>query len=450
MYRMWQGGNIMRARRALLYMPATDWRKIEKAAGLPVDTMCIDLEDGTALIGSYIIAGFSANPIIGYVPLTVLFTDASLGSPINWAWDFDNDGVIDSYEQNPIHVYTETGNYSVSLSVSDGETTDGEIKENYITVEAEPLIADFEANAASGEMPFEVQFMDTSVNFIGDITSWQWDFQNDGIIDSYLQNPTYTYAIAGVYSVSLTVSDSTNTDIELKEDYITVEAPLFSDFEVDITDGDAPLEVNFTDLSTGNIIAWMWDFDNDGTIDSNIQNPTYIYAEAGVYSVSLKITDGVTEITELKEDYMLSYWLDVETKNSSSLLNLNQFEDPFNYKLNIAAGSVGVTKPTNVDLVETFNYLLGLTVKQIDTIRGFKVVVGQNPQDESVLVVWRVLADKDNAALEEFMNKSKYHPKDTEFDHIYVNGDHTLEDPHSKVKMTEIEFKRLMFDVQDV
>ena len=147
---------------------------------------------------------------------------------------------------------------------------------------------------------------------------------------------------------------------------------------------------------------------------------------------------------------MLSYWLDVETKNSSSLLNLNQFEDPFNYKLNIAAGSVGVTKPTNVDLVETFNYLLGLTVKQIDTIRGFKVVVGQNPQDESVLVVWRVLADKDNAALEEFMNKSKYHPKDTEFDHIYVNGDHTLEDPHSKVRMTEIEFKRLMFDVQDV
>jgi PKD repeat protein len=292
--------------------------------------MIVNLEDGTALIGSYIIAGFSANPIIGYVPLTVLFTDASLGSPINWAWDFDNDGVIDSYEQNPIHVYTETGNYSVSLSVSDGETTDGEIKENYITVEAEPLIADFEANAASGEMPFEVQFMDTSVNFIGDITSWQWDFQNDGIIDSYLQNPTYTYAIAGVYSVSLTVSDSTNTDIELKEDYITAEAPLFSDFEVDITDGDAPLEVNFTDLSTGNIIAWMWDFDNDGTIDSNIQNPTYIYAEAGVYSVSLKITDGVTEITELKEDYITVNAVNADENEIAVVTRLNgNYPNPF-------------------------------------------------------------------------------------------------------------------------
>ena len=153
---------------------------------------------------------------------------------------------------------------------------------------------------------------------------------------------------------------------------------------------------------------------------------------------------------DLKEDYMLSYCLDMETKDSASLLSLEQFEDPFNYKLNIATTNVGATTPTNVDLVETFNYLLGLTVKQIDTIRGFKIVVGQNPQEESVLVVWRVLAEKDNAALEEFMNKSSYHPRDTEFDHIYVNGDHTLEDPNSKVKMTEIEFKRLMFDIQDV
>ena len=152
----------------------------------------------------------------------------------------------------------------------------------------------------------------------------------------------------------------------------------------------------------------------------------------------------------LREDYMLGYWLDVETADSPSLLNIEQFEDPFNYKLNIATGSVGATKPTRVDLVETFNYLIGLTVKHIDTVRGFKVVTGTNPKDESVLVIWRNLKEKDNAALEAFMEKQAYHPRDTEFDHIYVNGDHTLEDPHSKVKMIEIEFKRLMFDVRDV
>ncbi|WP_305803239.1 hypothetical protein, partial [Thiolapillus sp.] len=92
----------------------------------------------------------------------------------------------------------------------------------------------------------------------------------------------------------------------------------------------------------------------------------------------------------------------------------------------------------------------GLTVKHIDTVRGFRVVTGTNPKDEFVLVIWRNLKEKDNAALEEFMEKQAYHPRDTEFDHIYVNGDHILEDPHSKVKMIEIEFKRLMFDVRDV
>lgn len=150
---------------------------------------------------------------------------------------------------------------------------------------------------------------------------------------------------------------------------------------------------------------------------------------------------------ELREDYLLGYWLDVETSDSPSLLNIEQFEDPMNYKLNIAIGSMGVTKPTRVDLVETFNYLLGLSVRHIDTVSGFKVVTGINPNDESVLVIWRNINEKDNATLEEFLVKSGYNPKDTEYDYIYVNGEHTLEDPHFKVKMIEIEFKRLMFDV---
>jgi len=154
--------------------------------------------------------------------------------------------------------------------------------------------------------------------------------------------------------------------------------------------------------------------------------------------------------TALREDYHLGYWLDAETADSPSLLNIEQFEDPSNYTLNIGSGSVGATKPTKVDLVETFNYLIGLTVKTMDRIRGFKIVTGTNPKGESVLVVWRNINEQDNATLEAFLDKQGYNPRDTEFEHIYVNGDHTLEDPQSKVKMTEIEFKRLMFDVKDV
>ena len=147
--------------------------------------------------------------------------------------------------------------------------------------------------------------------------------------------------------------------------------------------------------------------------------------------------------------------LDVESKDSASLLDLRPFEDPFNYKLKVGTGSAGETRPTNVDLVETFNWLLGLRVKHIDTIRGFRVVQGTNPAGEKALVIWRNTREKSNADLDEFFLKQGYNTRDMEFDLIYVNGDNNLEnlkrpDETWKVRLIEEEFKNLMFDVEDV
>jgi adenine-specific DNA-methyltransferase len=176
-------------------------------------------------------------------------------------------------------------------------------------------------------------------------------------------------------------------------------------------------------------------------------------------NLELKRTEAQGSLLEqsnsFRESYMLSYMLDVESKGSASLLNIDQFEDPFNYKLRIATGSAGETKPVTVDLVETFNYLIGLTVRHIDHIRGFRVVQGINPKGEKVLVIWRNLKDKSNKDLDEFFRKQEYNTKDMEFDLIYVNGDNNLEnfrrdDETWKVRLIEEDFKRLMFDVQDV
>lgn len=158
---------------------------------------------------------------------------------------------------------------------------------------------------------------------------------------------------------------------------------------------------------------------------------------------------------EFREDYMLRYTLDVESRGSASLLNLDHFEDPFNYKLNIATGTVGDFKPTVVDLVETFNYLIGLRVQTIDHIGGVRVVTGTNPQGERVLILWRNTKEMDNDALDAWFRKQGYNTKDQEYDVIYVNGDNNLEnlrrpDQTWKVRLTEEEFQRLMFDVQDV
>jgi len=158
---------------------------------------------------------------------------------------------------------------------------------------------------------------------------------------------------------------------------------------------------------------------------------------------------------EFREDYVLRYMLDVESRGSPSLLNIERFEDPFSYTLDIATGSVGETKPTVVDLVETFNYLIGLRVKTMDDVRGVRVVTGTNLQGERVLILWRKTKELDNDALDAWFRKQGYNTKDQEYDVIYVNGDNNLEnlkrpDQTWKVRLIEEEFRRLMFDVQDV
>ena len=156
-----------------------------------------------------------------------------------------------------------------------------------------------------------------------------------------------------------------------------------------------------------------------------------------------------------REDYILHYMLDVESRGSPSLLNLDRFEDPFSYELNIATGTVGETKPTVIDLVETFNYLIGLRVKTIRYIDGVCVVTGTNPQGERVLILWRNTKEMDNDKLDEWFKKQGYDTKGQEFDLIYVNGDNNLGNfkrlaPTWRVRLIEEEFLRRMFDTQDV
>ncbi|TAE83840.1 MAG: site-specific DNA-methyltransferase [Alphaproteobacteria bacterium] len=153
------------------------------------------------------------------------------------------------------------------------------------------------------------------------------------------------------------------------------------------------------------------------------------------------------------EGYMLSYMLDVESRGSQSLLNIDAFADPFAYKLRITRNDD--TQMVNVDLVETFNYLLGLTIRTVHRDKkGIVTVTGKNASAESCLIIWRNTLEVDNTTLDTWFG-TRYPSKDFEFDAIYVNGDNNIEnmkltEDHWKVRLIEAEFKRLMFDVQDV
>ncbi len=152
-----------------------------------------------------------------------------------------------------------------------------------------------------------------------------------------------------------------------------------------------------------------------------------------------------------REEYQLGYMLDLESAGSQSLLNVTAFTDPFGYTLDVATGTAGETKPVKVDLVETFNWLVGLTVVAQGTGGGVTWMEGANPEGERVLILWRNTKEVDADALNAWCKKQKISVLDGEFSLIYVNGDHHLEnlrreDQTWKVRLIDEEFPRLMWE----
>ncbi len=252
------------------------------------------------------VADFTATPLAGIAPLTVQFTDISTGTPTSWAWDFTNDGMVDSTVQSPSHIYDTAGTYTVNLTVTNAGGSDSEVKTGYITVTAAPVlpVAAFTSDVQTGTAPLTVQFTDAST---GTPTSWAWDFTNDGMVDSTVQSPSHIYDTAGTYSVNLTVTNAGGSDSEVKTGYITVTAVPVSPvaaFSSDVQTGAAPLTVQFTDASTGTPTSWAWDFTNDGIVDSTVQSPSHIYDTAGTYTVNLTVTNAGGSDSEVKTGYI--------------------------------------------------------------------------------------------------------------------------------------------------
>lgn len=149
-----------------------------------------------------------------------------------------------------------------------------------------------------------------------------------------------------------------------------------------------------------------------------------------------------------KESYLLGYMLDTETRGS--LFNTDWFVNPFEVKLYITRNNE--TKEQVIDIVETFNYLIGLNVETMSYPQeGVCVVTGHTQNSKKILVIWRDCNKISNEALNEFF-KSRYNSvRNREFDRIYVNGDNTLEnvkknDENWKVVLTEQVFKEKMFE----
>lgn len=244
------------------------------------------------------VVGFTTNSTSGKSPLAIAFTDTSTNSPTSWNWTF-GDGAF-SDEQNPVHVYSATGTYTVSLIVTNPDGSDTATRNGYISVSAPVLpVADFSSNRTTGNAPLTVGFTDSST---GQPTSWYWDF-GDGK-NSTGQNPVHQYISAGSFTVSLTVANPDGSNTKTRTNYITVTAisgPA-ANFTGHPTHGKAPLKVTFNDTSIGFPTQWYWSF-GDGT-NTTDQNPVHIYLATGKYTVSMTASNAGGSDMKTRKQYI--------------------------------------------------------------------------------------------------------------------------------------------------
>jgi len=313
-------------------------------------------------LGGLPVAEFTSDIQTGPCPLTVQFTDQSAGDGITgWAWDFQNDGMVDSIEQNPSFNYTTAGTYTVNLTVSSAAGSDSEAKTAYITVtapqETEPEIylspsslsvangmtEEFELRVSSlpdglSGYDLRVTLNNSAVAEIVDVQYPAWALLHN----TTPQVPGDSFRLSAVdigrsiepgagTTILATVTlrgDSTGTsaitisEIHLDADggamitpevthgSIVVHIPMTADFIANVTTGKAstarPLFVAFTDLSNGmpQGSLWSWDFDDNGVVDSILQNPEASYTTPGNYTVSLTVQNAYSSDTETKTDYI--------------------------------------------------------------------------------------------------------------------------------------------------
>ncbi len=246
------------------------------------DQNCISTVTETIIVG--------VNPTADFIVVdacdgdAVQFLDASsvsAGALTDWDWDFGDNS--SSTSQDPTHTYAGPGTYTVTLIASSGSCT-GTI--TYPAVVFESPVADFStANVCLGE---PADFVDNSSVSGATITNWAWDFDGEG--NSVIQSPSFTFANAGTYTVTLAVITSDLCASTISNDITIYPTPVAAFSAADVCEGATTAFVNQSSVSSGVIALNAWDFGDTG--QSANADPTHAYASSGTYPVVLAVASG--------------------------------------------------------------------------------------------------------------------------------------------------------------
>ena len=173
------------------------------------------------------------------------------------------------------------------------------------SVAAGPPIAGFYGSPTNGPAPLAVTFTDTSG---GTITNWSWTFGDGGMTNLTSAGVTYTYNTPGLYSVTEIVTGPGGSSTNTASNYITVSATLtgapVASFYGSPTSGLAPLQVTFTDTSSGTITNWSWTFGDGSVTNLTSAGVTYTYNTPGLYSVTEIVTGPGGSSTNTASNYV--------------------------------------------------------------------------------------------------------------------------------------------------
>jgi len=246
---------------------------------------CIDTTTGTVTVNQTPVANFTADTMVSCsVPFTVNFTNTSTGGT-NYVWNF-GDGSPNSVLQNPTHIYTQPGTYTVSLIAinASGPCTDTIRMNNFINISLP--VAGFTHTPDSGCAPLTVNFLSTSTSTLNPITSYIWNFGDGNNSTIAVPGTSHTYTTTGVYTVTLIVHTANGcADTFVCTNCIKVGAKPIASFGILKDTVCYGMPVFFSDSSTGNVTGWHWSFGDGGT--STLQNPQYTYGDTGTYHAFL-------------------------------------------------------------------------------------------------------------------------------------------------------------------
>ena len=297
------------------------------------------------------VASFQFTPGQGCEPLTVQFVNTSVGQVDSYLWTFEGGNPSTSTDADPIVVFENAGVFDVTLVVTNAAGADEIIQTDVIEVFEQPT-----TNFTSIVTDLEVVFTNLSAN----ADSYEWNF-GDGNTSS-AENPIYTYAESGDYTVTLTATNDCGS-VTFTQDISVLIAPVAS-FQLTPDQGCEPLTVQFVNTSSGQVDSYLWTFEGGTPATSTESDPVVIFENAGVFDVTLEVTNAAGANEVIQTDVVEVFpqpTADFSTVVSDLIVdftNLSQYADT--YEWNFGDGNTSSEENPTHTYSESGNYTVTL------------------------------------------------------------------------------------------